>query len=104
MLRPTLFALPFCAALAACVAPAAPPKDYAFVGTWDCGVGVFTFTPTTYATGSETLPIRAVAEDGRNYTLHFADGYRIALVAVTEGGLTWVSGASGDQFNCRRVN
>ena len=39
-----------------------------------------------------------------NYTLRFANGYVIALAAVTQTGLTWVSGATGDQFNCVRVN
>ena len=31
-------------------------------------------------------------------------GTRIILALVTNTGLTWVSAASGDQFNCRRVN
>ena len=47
--------------------------------------------------------MQSVSRDGRNYTLRFANGYVVALAAVTDTGLTWVSGASGDQFNCRRV-
>ena len=89
--------------LAACVA-GAPVETYAFVGTWDCGVETFTFTNTTYAYGDKVLPIKAVRQDNRNFTLYFADGYVIGLGAVTETGMTWVSGASGDQFNCKRVN
>ena len=90
-------------AVAACVSDG-PIEDYAFVGTWDCQVETFTFTNTTYSNGSDSYPIQSVSQDGRNYTLRFANGYTIALAAVTDTGLTWVSGASGDQFNCRRVN
>ena len=98
-----LFALPLLLSLAACVQDSGPSEPYAFVGSWDCGVDVFTFTNTTYNNGDTTSPIQSVRRDGRNYTLGFANGYVIALAAVTETGLTWISGASGDQFNCRRV-
>lgn len=90
-------------AVAACVSDG-PIEDYAFVGTWDCQVETFTFTNTTYSYGDKTLPIKAVRQDNRNFTLYFADGYVIGLGAVTATGMTWVSGASGDQFNCKRVN
>lgn len=90
-------------ALAACVPDQGPVEDYAFVGSWDCGVEIFTYTNTTYNNGTRTLPIRSVSRDGRNYTLFFDDGYVTALAAVTSTGLTWVSGATGDQFNCVRV-
>lgn len=96
-------ALPLCLALAACVQDSGPSEPYAFVGAWDCGVDTFTFTNTTYNNGSDTYPMQSVSRDGSNYNLRFANGYQIALVAVTDTGLTWISGASGDQFNCRRV-
>lgn len=99
-----LITLPALAALAACVEVESPQAAYAFVGRWDCEVEVFTFTNTTYNNGSETLPIKAVEADGWNYKLYFADGYLIGLGAVTETGMTWVSGATGDQFNCKRLN
>jgi hypothetical protein len=99
----TLFALTALAGLSACVSSDGPAEDYAFVGTWDCQVETFTFTNTTYSYGDKTLPIKAVRQDNRNFTLYFADGYVIGLGAVTATGLTWVSGASGDQFNCKRV-
>ncbi len=89
--------------LAGCVSEAGPIEPYPFAGSWDCEVEVFTFTNTTYNNGSETYPIESVAQDGSNYTLTFADGYVIALAAVTQIGMTWVSGATGDQFNCRRL-
>jgi len=96
-------ALPLCLALAACGQETGPSEPYAFIGVWDCGVDTFTFTNTTYNNGSDTYPILNVSRDGRDYILRFANGYMIALAAVTDTGLTWVSGASGDQFNCRRV-
>jgi len=96
-------ALPVFLGLAACVQQTGPSEPYAFVGRWDCGVSVFTFTNATYNNGDTTYPIQSVSRDGRNYTLRFANGYVIALAAVTDTGLTWVSGASGDQFNCRRL-
>jgi hypothetical protein len=103
-MSPRLLALPLVLALAACVQDSGPSEPYAFVGTWDCGVDTFTFTNTTYNNGSDTYPMQSVARNGRDYFLRFANGYTIALAAVTETGMTWVSGASGDQFNCRRVN
>ena len=96
-------ALPLCLALAACVQDSGPSEPYAFVGSWDCGVDTFTFTNTTYNNGTDTYPIQNVARDGDNYTLRFGNGYVLALGAVTATGLTWVSGQSGDQFNCVRV-
>ena len=102
MQKSTLVAL-LLIGLGACVQDQGPVEDYAFVGSWDCGVDVFTFTNTTYNNGSETYPIQSVSRDGRNYTLFFANNYIVALGAVTETGLTWVSGATGDQFNCVRV-
>jgi len=103
MRRSALVALPFVIGLSACVQGQGPVGEYAFVGAWDCGVDVFTFTNKTYDNGSDTFPIRSVSRDGRNYTLFFADGYVVALGAVTETGLTWVSGATGDEFYCVRV-
>jgi hypothetical protein len=98
-----LIALPLLLSLAACVQDRGPIEPYAFVGSWDCGVATFTFTNTTYNNGTDTFPIQNVAQDGSNYTLSFGDGYVLALGAVTATGLTWVSGQSGDQFNCVRV-
>ncbi|MBS3979516.1 MAG: hypothetical protein KGZ77_06920 [Rhodobacteraceae bacterium] len=103
-MSPRIFALPLCLALVACVQQTGPTEPYAFVGSWDCGVDVFTFTNTTYNNGADTYTMQSVSRDGRNFILRFANGYTIALAAVTDTGLTWVSGASGDQFNCRRVN
>lgn len=90
--------------LTGCVSgPKGPSEPYAFVGSWDCGVETFTFTNTTYNDGSNTYPIQNVARNGDNYTLRFGNGYVLALGAVTSTGLTWVSGQTGDQFNCVRV-
>jgi hypothetical protein len=88
--------------LAACVAQE-PAEPYAFVGSWDCGVEVFSFTNTSYNDGTNTYPIRSVAQDGRNYTLFIEGGFKVGLAAVTATGLTWISGTTGDQLNCRRL-
>lgn len=98
------FAFPLLMSLAACVQGSGPSETYAFVGSWDCGVDTFTFTNTTYNNGTDTYAIQNVARDGNNYTLRFGNGYVLALGAVTATGLTWVSGQTGDQFNCVRVN
>ncbi len=96
---PSLFAV----TLSACVANTGPSDPYTFVGTWDCGGTTLRFTNTTYDDGTNRYPIQAVARDGMNYTLRFANGYVMALAAVTETGLTRVSGTTGDQLNCRRA-
>ena len=102
-MSPRLLVLPLLA-FAGCVQESGPVEPYAFVGAWDCGVETFTFTNSTYNNGSETYRMQSVTRNGRDYILRFADGYSIALAAVTETGMTWVSCASGDQFNCRRVD
>jgi len=105
MPRPSLAlaALGLTATLGACVSDPGPAEPYPFAGTWDCGVETFVFTDTTWNNGSQTLPIRNVSRDGRNYTLFFAGNYIIALGAVTDTGMTWVSGKTGDQFTCKRL-
>lgn len=104
-MRISLFiSLPLVAGLAACTPAPEVSPGYAFAGAWDCGVAILTLTDTTYDNGTETLPILAVETQGRDYKLYLADGVLIGLGAVTDTGLTWVSGTTGDQFNCRRVN
>ena len=97
-----LFALPLLSGLAACVAPVSPEPDYAFVGRWQCGAGVYSFTNATYHDGKESLPITAVRQDGANFLLYLPKGQKLALGAVTSTGMTWVSTASGGQVNCQR--
>jgi hypothetical protein len=100
-MSPRLLAFPLL--LAACASePSGPTEPYAFVGTWDCGAATFVITNTTYNNGTNTFPIGSVTRSGDNYTL-FIQGFRIGLGAVTDTGMTWVSGTTGDQFNCRRV-
>ncbi len=95
--------LTFVLAVTACTQESKLTVPYGFVGSWDYEVSTFTFTNSTYNNGSESYSIQSVSQQGRDYVLRFAGGYTIALAAVTETGMTWVSGASGDQFNCRRV-
>ncbi|MDM7930961.1 hypothetical protein [Tabrizicola sp.] len=91
-------------ALGACASDPGPVEPYAFVGIWDCGVATFVFTNTSYNNGSTTIPIRTATQSGRNFMLYLEGGSKVALGAVTATGLTWVSSATGDQLNCRRVN
>lgn len=88
--------------LAGCVAEE-PAEPYAFVGSWDCGVEVVSFTNTSYNDGTNSYPIRSVAQDGRNYTLFIEGGFRVGLAAVTTTGLTLISSTSSDQLNCRSL-
>lgn len=83
---------------------AAHPPDYPFVGRWDCEVAVFTFTARTYHNGSETMPIRGIKTVQGGFVLSFDDGYRIALHDVGARTMTWLSLASDDRFDCRRVD
>lgn len=90
-------------ALSGCVSAPPPAAPYPFVGSWDCGVGVFRFTNDSHDDGVKTVPIRAVTQNGRSFTLFLADGSRIGLAAVTETGLTWISARNRQQLNCRRL-
>jgi len=90
--------------LTACGSNDGPADPYAFVGTWDCGTTELSLTNTTYSDGTNSYPIQFVARDGMNYTLRFANGTIMALAAVTETGMTRVSGNTGAQLNCRRTS
>lgn len=93
------------ALLAMAPASALASEELPFLGTWDCEVATFTFTPTTYDNGSEEMPIEEVQEgsDG-SYTLLFADDYFITLSGFTGDTMGWFSSASGDNFSCTRVD
>jgi hypothetical protein len=90
--------------LAGCVSAPEPMDPYPFVGTWDCEGRSIVVTNTSYDDGSQTLPIRSVSQDGRSYNLLFQGGFMIGLAAVTDTGMTWVSGKSGNQRVCRRLS
>ncbi len=94
---------PFAAALALAATPM-QAQTYPFEGSWDCGVGVFTFTADIYDPGDNPMPIRDVAEDGGDYILTFDDAYQIALSSVSDTTMQWLSLASGDMFDCRRLD
>lgn len=72
-----------------------------FLGTWDCEVATFSFTPKFYNNGSEDLEIQE-GTDG-SYRLLFADDYMITLSGFTGDGMGWFSPASGDSFQCKRA-
>lgn len=74
---------------------------FPFNGRWDCEVAIFTFDAYTYNNGEEDLPIQDIQEntDG-SFTLMFAGDYFITLGDFTPTSMTWLSGESGDSFNC----
>ena len=84
--------------------PVLAAEDLPFVGSWDCEVATFTFTEDSYNNGSEDLAILEAQEgtDG-SYTLMFADDYMITLSGFTGDEMGWFSPASGDSFQCSRV-
>ncbi len=97
-MRPALAAA--CLLSAACAAPAgADPLP--FEGRWDCEVGEFTFTATSYDAGEGAMEILDVAEAEGVYVLTLADDYQIALTMDPGGTMEWFSAVSGDSFTCR---
>lgn len=101
-MRPDFIAVAAVIALAAATACfATDPAPYA--GTWDCEVSTFTFTGDTYDAGEGPMPIRKVEKVDGNYVLSFDDGYQIGLSGVTDTSMQWLSLASGDQFECKRI-
>jgi hypothetical protein len=93
-------------ALTACVDTPDPVVDtpaYPFVGTWDCGVADFTFTNTTYNNGSETLPIESVVPRANSFVLGLPDGNSVSLSMDGADRMQWLSGTTGDTFDCTRL-
>jgi len=83
------------------VASAAAAGTLPFEGEWDCEVGVFTFTATTYDPGGEVMEILDIAREGEAYVLTFADDYQLVLTMNPDGTMDWFSAVSGDGFTCR---
>lgn len=78
-------------------------QPYAFEGKWDCEGQDFTFVNGAWNNGTETLGYVKVEQEGEDYLIHFSDGYRFALLDVSENAMTWHSPESGDQFQCERT-
>lgn len=97
---PRLAAL-FCAGML-CTAPALAAAPWPFEGSWDCEVGIFTFTGSDYDTGDQPMPIVDIAPEGDTFTLTFEDNYQLSLAMNPDGTMTWFSPVSGDSFLCRR--
>lgn len=75
-----------------------------YVGRWDCEVGVFTFTADTYDPGTgERLKAEKVIREGEDYHFTFEDGYGFWVSGITQSKMGWLSDASGDAFNCKRI-
>lgn len=87
----------------ATTAPGSAAGDAHYLGSWDCGVATFSFTKDTYDAGEGPMPIRKVEKEDGNYILSFDDNYQIGLSSVTPTSMQWLSMASGDMFDCKRV-
>ena len=88
------------AAMIALAGPAAA-ASWPFEGVWDCEIGTFTFTDTTYDTGDDPMEIVDIAPEGDTFTLTFDDNYQLSLAMNPDGTMTWFSPVSGDSFLCR---
>ncbi len=102
MMRRIAISGSLCAA-AMFVASSACAADYPFVGRWNCEVATFTFTNSTYNNGSEILHMTRVVKKGTGYELYFPKNYVVMLSGIKANSMGWLSGASGDGFNCKRV-
>jgi hypothetical protein len=83
--------------------PGFAADDAPYTGRWDCGVATFSFTKDTYDSGEGPMPIRKVEKEDGNYILSFDKGYQIGLSSVTKTSMQWLSMASGDTFDCKRL-
>jgi hypothetical protein len=83
--------------------PGLAAGDTPYTGSWDCGVATFSFTKDTYDAGEGPMPIRKVEKEDGNYILSFDDNYQIGLSSVTKTSMQWLSMASGDTFDCKRL-
>lgn len=85
--------------------PASAREAAPYAGVWDCGVGTFVFTDETYNPGDQMLvPERIERDADGTYTFSFADGYAFAVGNLTETTMFWLSGESGDGFECTRLH
>lgn len=82
------------------------PEGDAFFGVWDCGVGRFSYRYDGYATDPDAIhtPYMSIEEfSPGTFGVILMDGYRMGVFDVTSTTLTWSSAASGDMFECRRL-
>lgn len=83
--------------------PVLAAEDAPYAGRWDCGVATFSFTADSYDAGEGPMPVRKVEKQDGNYILSFDGNYQIGLSNVTPVSMQWLSMASGDTFNCKRL-
>ena len=94
--------------IGACSAPPTSPRptdQLPFMGTWDCGVTTMTFTPTSYipSPDSDPITVRGFSTQNRVTTLTLADGAVIQVQVQNDNQMVWLSGSTGDSFDCTRV-
>ena len=91
------------AAAAMIATPALAKDEPPYVGKWDCGVGVFTFTADTYDPGDAPMKIADVEDNEGAFILTMEDGYQIGVAVIDENHLSWMSMETGDAFDCTPV-
>ena len=94
--------------LTACQAPPTSPRptdQLPFMGSWDCGATVMTFTPDSYLPSNDAQPIRIArfSTQNRVTTMTLADGAEIEVQWQSDDRITWMSKTTGDSFTCTRV-
>jgi hypothetical protein len=87
----------------AAASPALAHDDAPYIGVWDCGVGVFTFTAESYSPGDAPMQIKSIEGSDGTYTMTFDDGYQIGVSMNGNDAMGWLSMASGDSFDCTRL-
>lgn len=81
-----------------------------FYGTWDCMADAVTgsqgmdFNQDGYvqSDGQKRIGYTSVETFEGDYSIEFKDGFRLALVDIKDGRLTWRSLESGDEQVCTR--
>ena len=94
--------------IGACSAPPTSPRptdQLPFMGTWDCGTTVMTFTPDSYQPSNTTLPIKIskFSTQNRVTTMTLADGAVIQVQWQNDNRINWMSESTGDSLSCSRV-
>jgi hypothetical protein len=82
-------------------------ESYPFIGRWgggptDC-TAPFVFTRDSYTPpGDAAMRYRSVRRQGRAYVLSLPRNYRVTVMPMPNGRLSWLSGATGDGFELTR--
>ncbi|VVT28949.1 conserved exported hypothetical protein [Roseovarius sp. EC-HK134] len=94
-----------CIVALACASGAMAETNVPVFGKWDCEIMHFSLDGSTYVVSGQKINVKSVekiADDA--WGAEMTDGYRFAMFDVTADSLIWHSPASGDTFECKRLN